>query len=270
MKSTCKKFIIGLLLTTCVYWISCGKDKSVDSNGDVANTNFVAKESFSSKVRVFDQARLRLEAISGNVAITGESGSDSVIITGEKRVGSESTDDAEEHLQLLDVSVQDSENEIFVKTIQPEKTYGRSYVVDYTITLPKSLEVLAHNVNGTVTVDSLNNSVSVSNVNGLIALKEIFGSTLVELVNGEIEGKVTLPRDGTIGINLVNGNIDLDIPVNTSAEFSANVTNGNINVSNLFLQNEVSSPTSLHGTLGQGEGTISLRTVNGNISVAGF
>ena len=98
MKSTGKKFIIGVLLTTCVYWISCGKDKSVDSNGDVANTNFVAKESFSFRVHVDDQARFRLEAINSNVVITGVSDSDSVIITGEKRVGSESTDDAEEHL----------------------------------------------------------------------------------------------------------------------------------------------------------------------------
>jgi hypothetical protein len=270
MKSSCKRLVIGVLLTTCVYWIGCGKDKSVDSNDGVDNTDFVARESFSFKVHVDDQARFRLEAINGNVVITGVSDSDSVIITGEKRVGSESTDDAEEHLHLIQVTVQDLGTEISVKTSQPEQTHGRSYVVDYTITLPKSLEVLAHNVNGTVTVDSLDNSVSVSNVNGLIELKEIFGSTLVELVNGEIEGKVTLPRDGTIGINLVNGNIDLDIPVNTSAEFSANVTNGNISVSNLSLQNQVSSPTSLHGTLGQGEGTISLRTVNGNISVAGF
>jgi DUF4097 and DUF4098 domain-containing protein YvlB len=270
MKSTCKKFVIGVLLTTCVYWISCGKDKSVDSNGDVANTDFVAKESFSFKVHVDAHTRLRLEGISGSVAITGESGSDSVIITGEKRVGSESTDDAEEHLQLLDVSVQDLGNEIFVKTIQPEKTHGRSYVVDYTITLPKSLEVLAHNVNGTVTVDSLDNSISVSNVNGLIALEEIFGSTVVQLTNGEIESQVALPPDGTIDMSVVNGNIDLNIPVNTSAEFSANVTNGRISVSNLVLQNEVSSPTSHQGTLGQGEGTISLRTINGNVNVSGF
>jgi DUF4097 and DUF4098 domain-containing protein YvlB len=136
-------------------------------------------------------------------------------------------------------------------------------VVDYAITLPESFQVLADNLNGTVIVDSIHNLVSVGNVNGQITLNEIFGSAFVALVNGRIEGEITLPLEGTISMNLVNGNIDLDIPANTSAEFSISVTG-------LHLQNQVSSPTSLRGTLGEGEGTISLTTVNGNISVSGF
>jgi len=211
-----------------------------------------------------------LEAINGNVAITGISESDSVIITGERRVGSESMEDAEEYLKKLEVRVQDLGNEVFVKTIQPEKSYGRNYVVNYTITLPKDLEILVSNVNGIVTIESINNDVTVTNVNGQVTLDEIFGSASVSLVNGQIEGEVTLPFDGVIGMSVVNGNIDLKIPVSTSAEFSAKVTNGNIGVSNLVLQNQVSSPTSLGGRLGDGEGMISLTTVNGNISVLGF
>ena len=68
----------------------------------------------------------------------------------------------------------------------------------------------------------------------------------------------------------VNGSIQLSIPQNTSAEFSATVTIGDISVSNLVLQNQESTPNSLRGTLGAGQGTISLSTVNGNIRVTGF
>jgi hypothetical protein len=270
MKSTCKKFVIGFLLTTCVCWISCGEDKSVDSNGDVANTNFVAKEFFSFKVRVFDHTRLRLEAISGSVVITGESGSDSVLITGERRVGSESAQDAEEHLQLLQVTVQDLGNEIFVKTSQPEQTHGRSYVVDYSITLPESLDVLVDHVSGIVEIASVDHSVSVDQVSGKVLLDEVFGSAQVNLVSGEIEAQATLPKDGTINFNIVSGSVELDIPKNTSAEFSAKVTSGSINISNLVLQNQVSTPDSVTGTLGSGEGTISLNVFSGFISVSGF
>jgi len=270
MKMKFRRFIVGVLLTICIFWIHCKKDNPVDSDDNVDNTDFVAERAFSFRVGVVNHSQLRLESINGNVMIAGVSQSDSVIITGEMRVGSESIKDAEAHLDLLEVNVQDLGDEIFVKTVQPEKTGGRSYVVDYDITLPKYFEVLTNSVNGSVTVDSIDNDVSVVNVNGLISLHEIFGSVFTELVNGEIEAEVTLPLDGTIDMSLVNGNIDLEIPVNTSAEFSASVTIGIISLSNLSLQNEVSTPTSLQGTLGSGQGTISLRTVNGNISVSGF
>lgn len=69
----------------------------------------------------------------------------------------------------------------------------------------------------------------------------------------------------------VSGDSNLAIPVNTSAEFSAVVNIGNISVSNLVLQNEVTTSTFRSGTLGSGQGTITLETeVLGNISVSGF
>ena len=71
-------------------------------------------------------------------------------------------------------------------------------------------------------------------------------------------------------MNTVNGNITLDLPTNTSAEFSANVNSGSIVISNLVLQSEVITPTSVTGTLGNGEGEISLETVTGDINVSGF
>jgi DUF4097 and DUF4098 domain-containing protein YvlB len=242
----------------------------VDSNGEVRNTDFVASESFSFGVQVTDHTQLRLEGINGNVTITALSGPDSVIVTGEKRVGSESMQDAQNHLQHLQVGVSDAQSEVFVKTTQPDRTHGRSYVVDYVITLPQNLVVVVSNVNGTVTIDSLNSSLSVQNVNGQVILNEIFGSATVSLVNGQIQAEVTLPEGGTIALSTVNGGIGLAIPQNTSAEFSATVVNGVISLSDLILQNLVSTPNSLTGRLGAGQGTIGLSTVNGTISVSGF
>jgi len=200
----------------------------------------------------------------------GTSGANSVYIIGEKRVGSDSIADAQEHLQWLEVIVQSSADEILAKTTQPEETHGRSYVIDYTITLPPDLETLIENVNGVVTIYAMNNLVSVANINGLVALNEIFGNTQVVLVNGQIESEVTLPLDGVIDMSTVNGMIELHIPQNTSAQFSASVGNGVISLSNLDLQDQVSSSNSLSGTLGEGQGTISLSTGNGNIVVSGF
>jgi DUF4097 and DUF4098 domain-containing protein YvlB len=270
MKNNLMKLVVLILLVACFCFLGCGSDKSSGPDDNVSNTDFVAKESFSYGVEVTDHTLLSLEGINGNVTITGLSGADSVIITGERRVGSESMQDAEAHLQELEVSVREIASEVYVKTIQPDKTHGRSYVVDYNITLPKELEVVVINVNGAVDIDSVNGSVSVQNVNGQVNLDEIIGSVSVNLVNGQIQAEVTLPKGGTITMTTVNGGIDLDIPQYTSAQFSATVVNGTIAISNLVLIGLVSTPTSLTGTLGTGEGTIVLTTVNGSISVSGF
>jgi len=108
------------------------------------------------------------------------------------------------------------------------------------------------------------------NVNGQVNLDEIIGSASVSLVNGQIVAEVTPPKGGIISMSVVNGGIDLDIPQYTSAQFSASVVNGTISMYDLVLIGLVSTPTSLTGTLGTGEGTIALSTVNGSISVSGF
>ena len=270
MKHGITRLVFLVLLAASLFWITCSSDKTVDSEGNVNNTDFVAKESFSFRVDVTTHSRLRLDGVSGTVTITGESGSDSVLITGERRVGSESTQDAEAHLPLLQVSVQEIGNEIYVKTTQPEQSHGRSYVVDYTITVPEGFVVSVNHVTGIVSINSAKNSVSVNHVTGQVLLDEISGSAVVNLVTGGIEAEVTLPENGTINLNLVTGNIELDIPQNTSAEFSANVVTGTISMSDLVLQNQVSTSTSLSGTLGNGEGTILLNLVTGSVSVHGF
>ena len=270
MKRDLAKFVVLVALAACLLWINCGSDKTVDSDGDVNNTDFVAKESFSFRVDVVDHSRLRLEGVSGTITISGEPESDSVLITGERRVGSESTQDAEAHLPLLQVTVQEIGNEIYVKTTQPEQTHGRSYVVDYTITVPEGFVVSVNHVTGIVSINSVKNSVSVNHVTGQVLLDEISSSAVVSLVTGEIEAEVILPEDGTINFNLVTGIVELNIPQSTSAEFSAKVVTGTISLSDLVLQNQVSTPGSLSGTLGSGEGTISLNVVTGSVNVQGF
>jgi DUF4097 and DUF4098 domain-containing protein YvlB len=125
-------------------------------------------------------------------------------------------------------------------------------------------------INGIVTLDSIEHDVTVHHENGEVTLRGIVGNARVNLLNGPIEGDITLPVHGTIDLNTVNGHIDLTLPANTSAVFSANVTSGRVSLSDLVLQDEVSTSTSLSGTLGTGQGTISLETRNGNIRVSGF
>ncbi|UCE66253.1 MAG: hypothetical protein JSU85_15645 [Candidatus Zixiibacteriota bacterium] len=254
--------VMGLCITTC-------DNDTTGSGRNVNNTDFMASESFEYAVGVVDHTRFSLAAINGTVNITGVPGADSVMISGEKSVGSESMEDAEDYLQFLEVTVEDNISGVAVRTEQPANTYGRSYTVDYNITIPRDFIVVATAVNGLIFISTINNNITVQHVNGQISINEIFGSANVTMVNGQIIGDITLPPDGMIDMLTVNGDINLIMPQNTSAEFSAIVANGYINVYNLVLHDQVSTNTSVSGTLGDGQGTISLLVTNGGINVAG-
>jgi DUF4097 and DUF4098 domain-containing protein YvlB len=103
-----------------------------------------------------------------------------------------------------------------------------------------------------------------------IDVRGVHGSVSVDLINGAIGARLSLPAGATVDMATVNGVVQLDIPETTSAQLTADVVNGAITLSNLDLHNSVSTRTSLRGTLGEGRGRVSLRTTHGNIGVAGF
>ncbi len=214
--------------------------------------DFVARASFSMEIPVAGKALFRLKAYNGKIQIKCLAEATSVTITGERRVGADSMEEAKAYLESLEVRAEDRDDEVFVHTIHPEgKNEGRQYTVDYTITIPQNLAVAIDHVNGPVSVDDLHASASVT------------------LINGDIEGAMTLPLNGGIDLSTVNGKIDLVLPVSTSAKFTATTGFGTVSVSNLNVKGGSSAPRSLNGTLGAGEGTIALHTSIGDISVTG-
>lgn len=258
------------------------------NNGDVRNTRYSASENFSSRIEVAAQYYLDLRGINGIVEIIGSDNSDIVDIWGERRVESDSRSDAEANLQRLSVEIIVNEDGIVVETRQPDETRGRNFIVNYHLRVPRNWLIYAENTDGNTTVEAFNNAVeigvingnldvtsisgdvSAALVNGNLNIKEVSGSVLGALVNGNISGEVYLPLMGTCKLTTVNGNVALSIPQTTSAHFSSRASNGGISLTNLTLQNATTTPASLSGVLGSGNGSIDLQTVNGSIVVTGF
>ena len=233
-------------------------------------TAFIVNRDFSESMPVADHSRIRLDAVNGEIVITGQPGATSVTVTAELRVGSNvSRLDAETGLNQLGVLVADRSGEIFVQTLQPNNTGGRQYVANYTITVPRDLAVDATQVNGHVTVENIQSSLFVDAVNGNVYL-DISGGATVQVANGSVNGTVTMPPGGEIKISTVNGDIDLRIPMSTSTELFALTGSGAITWDNLDLLNAVHTNKSLAGTLGDGAGLIDLDTWNGNIALTGI
>jgi DUF4097 and DUF4098 domain-containing protein YvlB len=255
MKPTVKLSLLLIFLVNSVSLMNCNQYDPICSNNpndNVSNTNFTAEDSFSYEIDVMDHSGLSLEAINGTIVVSEDSEANSVKIRGVRQVQSESIRDANAHLEELMVDIRDLKNEILVRTIQPNQSEGRNYIINYTITLPRNMDI---NING---------------VNGHIILDEIQGNVFVNLINGNIDGEVSLPPGGTINMNLINGNMVLNIPENTSAQIGAKTINGSVSAANLEIQNRIETSNSLTGTCGDGDGEIFLNTINGNIMVIGF
>jgi hypothetical protein len=243
---------------------------SACSDDPTGGRRFTAEEEISANVALASRNFLKLRGINGNVEIYGIPGVDSISISVVKRVESFSVDDAEDYLDSLIVEIDSTGTDLVIRTVQPEHPSPREYTIDYTITMPESMLVDVTNVNGNVTLESITRDVRVVNTNGNIRCEDIDGSATMHVTNGGIWASVSLPPLGEIRSNVVNGNVYLQVPQSTNSEVTATVTNGSVTYSNLQFSDLTHTRKSLVGTLGTGEGLISLVVVNGAVTLRGF
>jgi len=190
-------------------------------------------------------------AINGTIDVIGVDGLGVIRVSGEKRVRADTRRDAEEGLDRLDVVVTETATQVLARTDQPHMSEGKTYTVDYTIEMPADMVLDINHVNGDIDVVGSENDVNVN------------------LVNGMITADLTLRPGGAVQANLINGTIEVMVPTSTSAMLACTITNGSIDSSNLNITNESSTSRTLHGQLGEGDGTITLSTVNGAILLTG-
>lgn len=257
----------SLVCAALVVFSGCG---STESSTVVANQMFEASATLDQDIDMTGRARVLVQGINGNIQVIGVAGTETMHLGGERKVRSESVADAQAHLAVLQVEVVTTASEVSIRTIQPQDAEGRGYEVDYQLTVPNRLASILTTINGNISVAAMQNAVSANGTNGNIVIDDILGDVFVLLVNGSIGARTSLILNGTVHLETVNGSVALDVPVATSADVTATVVNGSITVNGLQLQDVASTPTSLLGRLGAGEGTITLATVNGSVTLQGF
>lgn len=245
--------------------VVCGPD-------EVANHDFSAQAPVAVDISVVNQSEFMLNGKHGDVSVSGLPGATSITMTGMKRVLSESVQDAQAHLQDVRVIATDSPSSALLETSQPQCDLGRKYIVDYTITLPDYFLLRINNNGGDVTIDSIDNELSINSIAGTVTLTDIVASVAVNLISGDIISTISsLPLNGRVQMKILNGDIYLEIPAAASADLTARVFTGSITLTNLVLQNPLVTPNLVTGTLGTGQGNIDLQTeVIGDIEVRGF
>jgi hypothetical protein len=241
-----------------------------DINDVSDGPDFEYRQSFNSTSAISGRTRLFISNVNGAVAVFGVDTLTEVLISGSKIVRDQTVDEAQRHINDIQIDIQESSSTLTIKTSQPNSSGGRTYQVDYEIMVPSSWEVTVTDVNGSVEILNIRNTVAASVVNGTAIANDIAGSVGISVTNGTITGKVFLPETGSCTFDLVNGNATLLVPRTTSATVSATVTNGSVSVTNLPIVFSTNSRTSVSGVVGGGKGTIRLSSVNGIVQLLGF
>jgi len=288
LHNTMVKIVFTVFLLTLALNVSCIFDAFDDDDGGVSNLDYEARESFHFDIPDVGFNALHVEAINGNVEVIAIAQLDTIRIEGDRIVKSESLEDAQEHLPNLLVIIDQSTNNLIIRTEQPDQTNGRSYQVDYKIHIPADWGQHLLQINGNISsrdsqgnihITATNGNIFVNNcqsvveavlTNGNISVTDVTGNVYGHLTNGNIVTKMILTENGVCGLQTVNGLVQLAIPTTTSATFSASTVNGSASISNLTLNNSHITLKSISGTLGDGKGTITLRSTNGNVSATGY
>lgn len=245
---------------------------STGCSGDILGSDGLAmvRQEYEFGLGLAYQYLLAIDGKNGDISVTGVLGSDSVHVRAVLEVSAATLEEAEAGMAQFWVDVDQYDEAIVVATAQPLEIEDPNYVVNYEITVPAVMGTEILNINGSVTLAHMANSVLVRTGSGDVRLDDIYGSVAVQVWNGNIEADLTLPFQGTADIAAGNGNIELALPRNTSAWLVATTAHGRVDVVNLELTSEVRTSRSLVGTLGAGHGRIRLSTTNGGIRVTGY
>jgi len=139
--------------------------------------------------------------------------------------------------------------------------------VDFTVQVPAGVRFTGRNVNGDVKATDLAGPSVVTTVNG-DATVSTSGMAEASSVNGSVTATVgRADWTGPAEFHTVNGDVTVILPASASTEVTASTVNGDISTDFPLTVQGRFGPRRLSGTIGQGGRSLSLRTVNGGISI---
>ncbi|MCY4634142.1 MAG: DUF4097 family beta strand repeat-containing protein [Acidobacteria bacterium] len=136
--------------------------------------------------------------------------------------------------------------------------------VEFTVGVPAGVDFVARHVNGNIGASGLTGDVEARTVNGSIDVTA-GGHARAVTVNGAIKAAIAGDDwDGEGFLETVNGSVTLTLPETADADVSVRTANGSIR-SDLPITDTDERRQRFEGRLGNGGGTLRVRTVNGSV-----
>jgi len=139
--------------------------------------------------------------------------------------------------------------------------------VGWTVRVPRGVLFAGRTVNGDVVARGLTAPAEAHSVNGDITVETTSWAT-ASTVNGWIAASIGATRwEGDAEFDTVNGRITVDLPQDASLEVEASTVNGSMSTDFPLTFRGKWGPKRMSGTIGGGGRTLTLSTVNGDMTL---
>ncbi|HEU4830177.1 MAG TPA: DUF4097 family beta strand repeat-containing protein [Gemmatimonadales bacterium] len=139
--------------------------------------------------------------------------------------------------------------------------------VDFTVEVPANVKFAGRTVNGDVEAAGLTGDAEITTVNGNAEVSTR-GMAEATTVNGNVRASVgRADWSGPAEFTTVNGSVTVTLPASVDADVTASTVNGDISTDFPLTVRGRFGPRRLSGTIGDGGRALSLKTVNGSISI---
>jgi len=212
-------------------------------------------------------AELYVETDVGSITITGADVTD-CDITAEITVKAYTKEKARELAEQVRIEPVHSGDRLTIKVRKPDGLKSRSLGVAFKITAPKHLNLNCSAHVGTVKVSDIQGRIKASVNVGSIFCSQVAEDLNLESNVGSIEVKYsdTAPAACNADITTNVGSIEFTGPPELSAQLSASTNVGSVKTSKpVTVVGKLGK--SIKGTIGSGEGKISLKTNVGSIEI---
>lgn len=222
------------------------------------------REEFHQTYPLAANGRISLANINGHVQITAWD-------RNEVKVDAIKHASTAEKLQEAKIAVDAKPDALAIKTEYPRDrhNYNNPANVDYTLTVPRNANLHKIDlINGDLTIDGVTNGIHANSVNGQINARGLTGQLDLSTVNGKVSATFVRLGGNAVRLHSVNGPLEVVLPSDVQAEVEASTLNGQIsNEYGLPINHRRFIGHDLRGKLGNGGTVISLKNVNGSITI---
>lgn len=264
-----------IVVTGCCFQIGCG----------------LPPEKYERKVELSADmnpgGRFETKTVNGAITVGGvNAGKCEIVATIVARA--ETVEEAKEKAEAIEIKLEASGDKLRTVIEKPDNIKRKHFSVAYDVKVPVETSLEIGTVNGRIKITNIAGNINASAVNGNLLAESISGDARVSTVNGRIScSKISSPKlqaktvngrvrvsylnnaanVGYIDIATTNGSIELHTPAEFSAKVRARTVNGKISSDIPVTVKGTISRKGLKGTIGSGEGTLNLNTVNGSIKI---
>jgi hypothetical protein len=250
---------IGALVATTVLVSGCGLELMAQEE---------ARARWSETYAVTRGVTLEIQNTNGQITVE-PADADAIEVVAERIARASTEARAKEAVEGIEIVATVGADRVRLESRMRSVAFGINRTVNYTIKVPRWVNVELRSTNGNIQVAGLQGRLRVEATNGRIEARDLENGATVDTTNGAVSLDFARLGDQGIDCETTNGAITLTLPRDADADVSARVQNGAISMGDLELSLTEESRRRVDGRLGAGGIRVRLETTNGAIRLRG-